>query len=254
MADVDDWVVALRNSHDHLSALVGPLTPEQVAGPSHNDEWSIADTASHLGSQAEIFDAFLDAGLVGNPPPGGDAFPPIWDRWNAKAPIDQVRDSMAANEAFVSRVEALSAADRTSFSTSFFGNDIDLAGLLAMRLGEGALHGWDIEVALDPAATVLGGAVDLLIDTIPTMLARMQAVEGVEPVAIATSAPERSLLLSLSPAVTLVPRADDSSDVMHLPAEALIRLVSGRLDPEHTPSNVDAGERLDQLRTAFPGL
>jgi hypothetical protein len=38
-------------------------------------------------------------------------------------------------------------------------------------------------------------------------------------------------------------------------AEAFVRLVYGRLDPEHTPESVDAsGTDLDDLRRAFPGL
>jgi hypothetical protein len=39
-----------------------------------------------------------------------------------------------------------------------------------------------------------------------------------------------------------------------LPAEAFIRLVYGRLDPEHTPELAVVGIDLDELRRAFPGL
>jgi MDMPI C-terminal domain len=40
-----------------------------------------------------------------------------------------------------------------------------------------------------------------------------------------------------------------------MPAEALLRLAYGRLDPDHTPSSVsgDAGV-LDKLRAIFPGF
>ena len=48
-----------------------------------------------------------------------------------------------------------------------------------MRVGEHAVHTWDIAVALDPKATVAADAVDLLIDTAPAIVARaMKPVEG----------------------------------------------------------------------------
>ena len=39
-----------------------------------------------------------------------------------------------------------------------------------------------------------------------------------------------------------------------LPAEALIRLVYGRLDPDHTPPFEGDGALLDELRRAYPGF
>ena len=39
---------------------------------------------------------------------------------------------------------------------------------------------------------------------------------------------------------------------LELPAEALVRLVYGRLDPDHTPA-VRGGADLDVLRGVFPG-
>ena len=39
-----------------------------------------------------------------------------------------------------------------------------------------------------------------------------------------------------------------------LPAEALLRLFYGRLDPEHTPEYAAEGIDLDRLRPVFPGF
>jgi len=39
-----------------------------------------------------------------------------------------------------------------------------------------------------------------------------------------------------------------------LPAEALLRLVYGRLDPAHTPESVVDTNALATLRRAFPGF
>lgn len=58
------WISALRHSHDRLRAAVEPLGLDQLEQRSYASEWSIAQVLSHLGSQAEIFGLFLDAGLT----------------------------------------------------------------------------------------------------------------------------------------------------------------------------------------------
>ncbi|HEX3981547.1 MAG TPA: maleylpyruvate isomerase N-terminal domain-containing protein, partial [Acidimicrobiales bacterium] len=107
--DPKPWISALRSSHDRLSALVEPLLPEGVEAPSLASEWTIAQVLSHLGSQSEIFSGILDAVVAGDDLPGPEAFPPIWDAWNSRTPVEQVVDSLAANGAFQKKVEALSA-------------------------------------------------------------------------------------------------------------------------------------------------
>ena len=73
---------------------------------------------------------------------------------------------------------------------------------------------------------------------------------------VVTSDPLRTYRLTLDPAVTLTARDAVTPDapVARFPAEAFLRLVAGRLDPEHTPLGVDAADRLDELRQAFPGF
>jgi len=41
---------------------------------------------------------------------------------------------------------------------------------------------------------------------------------------------------------------------LRLPAEALVRLVYGRLDPAHTPALEARGVDVDELRRIFPGF
>jgi len=74
--DPDRWIAAVRHSHDTLRALAGPLTAEQLEQRSYDTEWSIAQVLSHLGSQAEVFNLWLDAGLTGQDPPGAGRIPP----------------------------------------------------------------------------------------------------------------------------------------------------------------------------------
>jgi uncharacterized protein (TIGR03083 family) len=251
------WLAAVRSSQDRFAGLLTGLSADQVTAPSYDTEWTIADVASHLGSQAEIFELFVDAGQRGADAPGGDVFQPIWDRWNAKAPADQVADSVAANEAFVARLEGLSEEQRAEFSLNLFGSQTDLAGFSAMRLGEHAVHTWDIAVALDPSAVVSGDAVSLLVDRLGAVAGRAgKATEDGGSVSIGTSDPARTFVLATGPDVQLA--AANVGEVagdpdLSLPAEALVRLVYGRLDPDHTPETV-TGEDLPRLREVFPGF
>jgi len=257
MADFPTWLAALRRSHDRMAALVDGLTDEQLALRSYADEWSLAQVASHLGSQAEIFDLYLTAGLTGADAPDEDVIVPIWDRWNALPPRSQVADSVTGNERFVSRLEHLEPDQEDAFALSLFGSDLDLAGLTALRVSEHALHTWDIAVALDPAATVAADAVELLIDTLPQRAADAGLpVPGAQPVEVTTSDPVRTFHLTLDPEVSITPRDAVTPDAAaaRFPAEAFLRLVAGRLDPAHTPLGVDAADRIDDLRQAFPGF
>jgi uncharacterized protein (TIGR03083 family) len=248
----DAWITATRASHDRLAALLRSLDEGQEESQSYDTEWTIADVASHLGSQSEIFGLFLDAAFAGEALPGSDVFVPIWDRWNALPPAEQVSESIAANEAFVTRIENLSDEDKAAFPIVLFGGDVDLAGLLAMRLGEHAIHAWDVAVALDPSATLAPDAVELLVDTVPRTAARSGKPTELAPIRVATLEPERNYTITLTPEVSVDPDAD-GTEALVLPAESFIRLIFGRLDPEHTPEGVD-DDRLDALRTAFPGF
>src|SRR5260221_808826 len=106
------WISALRHSHGRLRAAVEPLSPDQLEQRSYASEWSIAQVLSHLGSQAEIFGLFLDAGLTGQDPPGREQFEPIWDSWNGKSPQAQASDALRPDQAPLGRFESLDADQR----------------------------------------------------------------------------------------------------------------------------------------------
>jgi uncharacterized protein (TIGR03083 family) len=261
------WIGALRISKDRFAALVGRLDGEASRRPSYDSEWSIAQVASHLGSQAEIYTMFLDAGLSGRHAPGMDQCRPIWDQWDNRTPERQVSDSVGANEKFLVRMETLSGAQAASFALSLEGADLDLAGFAASRLSEFALHTWDIAVALDPEATIPADAVDLLVDTLPAAATRA-GTPSLEhrSIVVRTAAPERSFVLTTGPSIVLSldaaggavssDRADPAPDtaLIHLPGEALVRLVYGRLDPAHTPPELADDAVLPVLRGLFPGF
>jgi uncharacterized protein (TIGR03083 family) len=253
----DPWIAALRRSHDRLQSLVGPLDARQLQQRSYASEWSIAQVLSHLGSQAEIFGLFLEAGLSGQDPPGRDEFGPIWNAWNARDPQAQASDALRADEATLDRFESLDAGQRDQLRLHAFGMDLDTTGLARMRVSEHAVHTWDVAVALDPSATVAPDAVALLIDTVGQLAAWTAKPDGKQRrMRVTTTGPERHFTLETTgEAVTLTP-SDDAGSLpeLRLPAEAFVRLVYGRLDPAHTPAVEASDVDLDELRQLFPGL
>jgi uncharacterized protein (TIGR03083 family) len=252
------WISALRISQDRLRGLVAPLVPEGVDTPSMASGWSIAQVLSHLGSQAEIFGGILDDAVAHRPLPGPETFPPVWDEWNAKSGVDQVTDSVAANEAFVRRVEELPDAQLEALQFLMFGMEFDMVGFLRMRLSELAVHTWDVAAALDPEATVSAHAVDLLVDTLPELARRVgKGQASATSVRVITSGPARDLVLGVDDAVSIEPWEGGPADAtLRLPAEAWVRLVYGRLDDEHSPPIEIDGDReiLATLRLVFPGV
>jgi uncharacterized protein (TIGR03083 family) len=253
----DVLLAALRNSRARLVETATPLTSEQVRERSYDTEWSIGQVLSHIATGSIFFKFILEAGLAGEPVPAIDVMRPIWDEWNAKSPEEQTRDGVEADGALLAAFEALDTQQRADWEIDMYGMHPDFAGLLTMRLSEHSVHTWDVVVALDPQAVLAPDAVDLLIDTLERLVARVgkpldqQLVIGVE-----TDAPSRNFVLTVdAEGATLEPldARSDADRLLAIPAEAFVRLVYGRLDPEHTPPGAD-DPILEVLRTVFPGL
>ena len=154
-------------------------------------------------------------------------------------------------------LEALDPQQRADWQLDLFGTNRDFAEIARMRLSEHAVHTWDVVVSLDPAALLAPDAVDLLIDTLEPLVARVgkpldaQLVVGVE-----TDNQARNFVLSVNTeGATLEPldARSDADRLLPLPAEAFTRLVYGRLDPEHTPVGAD-DPILEVLRRVFVGI
>ena len=88
-----------------------------------------------------------------------------------------------------------------------------------------------------PAATICAG----------------KATEPAREISIDTVEPARSFVLTTGPDVVLA-AGSGAEATLTLPAEALVRLVYGRLDPDHTPAEVSDEEQVAQLRSVFPGF
>jgi uncharacterized protein (TIGR03083 family) len=253
---------ALWASHHRLDGATSALTDEEIAGPSYCRDWSTAQVLSHVGSGAQIFGLLLDAGLAGAETPGREEFARIWDVWNAMGPTEQARASLVADSAFLQRVAAIPADQLDALGMSLFGAPADANRLLGMRLSEHAIHTWDVVVIRDPSAEVAADAVASMIDVLGPVAARSGKPHGGPlEVEITTTEPDRTFHLSVSDAVALTPGTTNPSGVdtpsaqVRMPAAALVRLVYGRLDPEHTPAGIESdGLDIDTLRSIFPGF
>ena len=253
-------IAALRNSHERLASLVHAISDDFLTSRSYCTDWSVAQVLSHLGSGAEISLMMLESTLRGEPM-DREAFPAVWDRWNAKTPAQQAADCLPADDAHISRLEGLTQAELDGMSVDFLGMKLDAAGVVRLRLSEHAVHTWDVAAAIDPDAVLAPDAVALLAGQV-FWLAERTGRPGERPfrARLRGSGPEADLLLDVADKVTLAPwpadGAEQVSGEIQLPAEALIRLFYGRLDPGHTPPAEVTGDPalLDLARAVFPGF
>ncbi|HUY98479.1 MAG TPA: maleylpyruvate isomerase family mycothiol-dependent enzyme [Verrucomicrobiae bacterium] len=252
------WIAALSRSHARLVSLIDQLTDEQLTGPSYASQWSIAQVLSHLGSGAEISVARLVAAAAGEVATPGESNQAIWDRWNAKSPQEQARDCRRVDEQAVRGLQALDDAQLAAIHVSLAGMELDAAGAIGMRLSEHAIHVWDVAVALDAAAVVSPDAVELLVDRLALMASRIGKPGSARlRLRVHASDPERRWLLAVEDGVRLESDSPGPADgELRLPAEAFLRLVYGRMDPQHTPALALDGwdGSLDDLRRVFPGF
>ncbi|SHL18846.1 TIGR03083 family protein [Pseudonocardia thermophila] len=247
---------AMRRSHDALAALVPTLTPDQLTGPAYPSEWTVSDTLSHIGSGAVIGLMALDAALSGEPPPDRSAFSAVWDEWNAKDPQSRAVDAVAANAKLTEAWAGVDADRVPGLEFRLGPMQVDGPTMVRMRLGELALHTWDVAVVVDPAAIVEPAAVEQLVDDLGLVASFSGVpVDGVPEVVVATTDPERRFTIGITDSVSLGPAGAGSgaADAV-LPAEAFVRLIYGRLDPAHTPAGATGGAVLDRLRTVFRGF
>ncbi len=260
MTLLDTSISALRGLHDDLAARVADLTDDQLAGPSGASEWPVAQVLSHLGSGAEIALAGYRAAVEGTTPPGPSYNQEVWDRWNVLSARDQAEAYVVHDAALVSFLEGLSADQRASLyvDLGFLPAPLPLTSVVGMRLNEVAHHTWDVEVGFDPAATLDARAADALLDHFSAGLAFLLGFTGRadrldRPAVVRIGGTDAALVLDEGISLT---RGDlESSATFTGSTEAALRLMSGRLAPEHTPTGTDVTGTvtLDDLRRVFPG-
>jgi uncharacterized protein (TIGR03083 family) len=251
-------VATLRASHERLRAIVEPLSADQLRQPSYCDDWTIAQVLSHLGSQAELLDATFVAIRDGDEPPSRESMPEVWDRWNAMSPEEQRAGNLDVNEAAVEHLEALDDDQMANLELSLFDGllQVDVEGFAGLRIGEHAMHSWDVAVALDPAARLAPDATAILIDEMGPRIQFMGKPQGTKiRLRVELSDPDRSFALLVGDDVRLEPWADqDVAGTLRLPSETFLRLTFGRLR-DGDDVELDAEDvTLEDVRAAFPGL
>jgi uncharacterized protein (TIGR03083 family) len=252
----DRTIAGLRHVHDHLAAVVPGLSEAQLTGQSGSSEWTVADVLSHLGSGSEINRYTVQRSLGDESETSSNN--EVWDRWNAMAPREQAQGFVASSAALVELLEDLSEGQRigTMVDLGFLPQPVPLATVLGMRINEMALHAWDVEVALDPAAEVSDEAAGLIAEhyvaTMSFMLGFTGRPGGLPPSRIAFGS--HTLVIS-DEGLRVAEGVTDPSATFEGPVGAAIRLFAGRLAPEHTPAGttVSGHLTLDELRAAFPG-
>ncbi|HEY0534147.1 MAG TPA: maleylpyruvate isomerase family mycothiol-dependent enzyme [Actinoplanes sp.] len=258
----DQVIAALRSGYDDLAAYAAALTDDDLTAPSGASEWNVSQVLSHLGSGAEISQATVERARAnaGSAPDGFNQG--VWARWDAMGPRAHRDAFIAANGQLVELYESLTADERRDLriDLGFLPAPVGVGEAGRMRLNEFALHTWDAKVGADPAATVRADAVPLLFEAMAGLLgwiAKPDALGGKSAtLAIVTSDPSREFGLELGEKVALTDKPATADGTLRLPAEAWLRLITGRLAPEHTPAGVeiDGPLSLDDLRKVFPGF
>jgi len=248
-----DTLPILAGSVHRLAALAGGLDDDQIVLQAYPTEWTVADVLSHLGSGAVILRRRLEDTLAGRPTPD-DAATTVWAEWDAKAPRAQADDALVADRALLVRLEEVTAEERDGFVFTMGPMSLDFDACVALRLNEHALHVWDIEVVLDPEATVAPDSVARVVDNLQMFAGFTgRPTDGPRVVTVGTTDPARTFRITLGPERVSIDDADPGDEAeLVMPAEALVRLVYGRLDPDHTPPISGSGD-LAELRQAFPG-
>lgn len=260
MTLADRTVAALRAVHEQTSATVHQLTDEQLLLRSGSEGWEVAQVLSHLGSGAEITLAGLEAVLAGQPLPGPEQNQAVWDRWDARGPREQAQGFLVQDARVVEAFEALTPDQHEGLTAqpAFLPFPLPLAAFAGLRLGESALHAWDVLVALDPEAALTEGAAEVLLEHylgdlgwLVGFTGRAEGLGG-RTAAVELRTPDAVLGLEVGERVALVPSVDAPTGVVTGTAEAVVRLLSGRLRTG-TDVTVTGDVTLQDLRAVFPG-
>ena len=254
VASLNDTQHALETSAAHLRGLVGNLDAVHLAMQAYPTKWTIADVLSHIGSGAVIMRRRIEAEVDHTPMPDGFN-QSVWDEWNAKDDISKATGALEADRQLLDQVGALTDEQRGEFHATLGPLSVDFPQFLGLRLNEHLLHTWDIEVALNSKATLQDEATAVVIDNLEVIGRFGGKPDGIDrKVVVKTTAPERAYLITTTgDRVSLEPTTSTEAFDSQVPAEAFIRLVYGRLDPEHTPDGAESAV-VESLRQVFRGI
>ena len=108
-------------------------------------------------------------------------------------------DALAADASFLARIEELSPDERAAITLSLGPMQFDFDGFVGLRLNEHVLHTWDVEIALDPAATLPAEHVEAVVDNLGLITRFGAKPTGAErTVTVQTTAPERTFTVAIT--------------------------------------------------------
>lgn len=262
MSNADAVIAVLRSGYESLADQIVTLSDADLAGPSGASEWDISQVLGHLGSGAEINQATITAAIAGKPNPGLDFARSVWARWDGMSRRDRADGFQSANEALISLYESLDAHAREDLriDMGFLPQPADVATAGRLRLSEFTLHAWDVRVGFDKTATLSPDGTALIAlgsGDLARWLGKPEQVREHAVIRVTTTEPDLVRALHLGDAISVdsdIPEQPDGT--LSLPAEAWVRLLTGRLGPDHTPPGVTAtgAADLDLLRRVFPGF
>jgi uncharacterized protein (TIGR03083 family) len=251
---MSDRLNALRASVERLRDVAAQIDVSHYTAGAYPSEWSIADTFSHIGSGAVIMARRFEEAVNGlTPEPTFN--PSVWDQWNAKAPEDQVADALVADALLLDTLEDSSEEDRAKVQISMGPMSLDFDGYVGMRLAEHVLHTWDVETTIDRAATLDDHAAGLLLGVVGRIAGFSGKAGGeVKTITVRTSDPQRDFSVVLAGETVSLEESIFDGDVdLEIPAEAFVRVIYGRLDPERIDFDLQSPS-LDTLRGVFAGF
>jgi len=249
------YIEALQASYNRLCDLVVGADQETLEGPSGCATWSLAQLLSHLGSGAEIFAATLDMFAASGTTPDISVNEEIWARWNALNSVTQARRWHEVDGALIERLRG-GRQELDRFTTTLFGfYPADGAGFVRLRLGEHALHLFDVEVITNPDAIILDSAASLLVAHFANFASFLGHPESIAPttplsLVIELATMQRSYHLHVSDTVTVAPSPASKGDLT-MSAEGFIRLITGRT---HHGRRVGNTANFLTLTKLFPGF
>ena len=256
----DRTIASLRATHDELATVVRGLADDELSASSGASEWTVAQVLSHLGSGAEITRAGYLAAREGREMPGQEFNQSVWSRWDASGPREQAAGFLEHDAALVAGLEELPEHQRESLriEIGFLPEPMTLASFAGMRLNEAAMHGWDVRIALDPAATVDADTSEVLLEHLAGGLGFVLGFGGKadqvsDPAVVQIEGSPAAIAIADRVSLTTSAAAPTATFTGDL--EAAIRLIAGRLTPSHTPASVrvTGNVTLDDLRRVFPG-
>ena len=238
-------LAALAAEATALEQYLAGLSDEELARPSACAGWTNADVVAHLTWASGYFGDLLERGLRGDTRPPPDLPPPSPARRQRIAELArEVRAELGGSlrEAFQRANQSLGTAfarleaDHWDRPTAHRTGSV--RRLVQTRLNELAVHGWDIQSALNPPAHLRDASLPVLVDLIGRWFELLFTPDPSQahpwrlrfdyPAGGITS---RDLVIEAS-AVSFEPASGEAADlVLRAHPEVTILLAMGRIDP-----------------------